>query len=134
MTRRQRRYIVRQALLPEESFEGIARRVGKSARNVRDIFEEHRAHLDAIRAIETPRVMGIDGVYVKRKESLVVTDLERRRPVMLRPVIKERAVAAALREMPNLDKVKGWCRTCRGRWIGCRKRYYRTPFAPQQQR
>lgn len=50
--------------------------------------------------------MGIDGVYVKAQESLIVTDLERRRPVMLRPVIKERAVAAALREMPNLDKVE----------------------------
>jgi transposase len=106
MTRRLRRYIVRQALLPEESFRGIAQRVGRSEKNIRAIFEKHRAHLDAIRAIETPRVMGIDGVYVKGKESLIVTDLELRRPVMLRPVIKECAVAAALREMPDLDKVE----------------------------
>jgi transposase len=106
MTRRLRRYIVRQALLPEESFNAIAQRVGRSERNIRDIFEKHRAHLDAIRAIETPRVMGIDGVYIKGQESLIVTDLERRRPVMIRPCIKERAVAAALREMPNLHIVE----------------------------
>lgn len=106
ITRRLRRYIVRQALLPEESFQGIAQRVGRSARNIRDIFEEHRAHLEAIRAIATPRVMGMDGVYIKGQESLIVTDLERRRPVMIRPFIKERAVAAALREMPNLNKVE----------------------------
>jgi transposase len=106
ITRRLRRYIVRQALLPEESFKGIAQRVGRSERNIRDIFEEHRAHLDAIRAIETPRVMGVDGVYISGQESLIVTDLERRRPVMIRPFIKERAVAAALREMPDLDKVE----------------------------
>jgi transposase len=106
MTRRLRRYVVRQALLPEESFKGIAQRVGRSERNIRDIFQKHRAHLDAIRAIETPRVMGIDGVYIKGQESLIVTDLERKRPIMIRPFIKERAVAAALREMPNLDKVE----------------------------
>jgi transposase len=106
ITRRLRRYIVRQALLPEESFKGIAQRVGRSERNIRDIFEEHRAHLDAIRAIATPRVMGMDGVYIKGQESLIVTDLERRRPVMIRPFIKERAVAAALREMPNLDGIE----------------------------
>jgi transposase len=106
ITRRLRRYIVRQALLPEESFNGIAQRVGRSERNIRGIFEKHRAHLDAIRAIETPRVMGMDGVYIKGQESLIVTDLERRRPVMMRPFIRERAVAAALREMPNLDKVE----------------------------
>lgn len=106
ITRQLRRYIVRQALLPEETFKAIAERVGRSERNIRKIFEQHRAHLDAIRAIETPRVMGIDGVYIKGQESLIVADLERRRPVMIRPVIKERAVAAALREMPNLDNVE----------------------------
>jgi transposase len=106
MTRRLRRYIVRQGILPEESFNGIAERVGRSARNIRDIFEKHRAHLVKIREIQTPRVMGIDGVYVKGQESLIVTDIERKRPVMLRPFIKERPVADAMREMPNLNKVE----------------------------
>lgn len=106
MTRRLRRYIVREAVLPEESFSGIAQRVGRSERNVRDIFQKHLDHLNKIREIETPCVMGMDGVYVNGQESLIVTDLERRRPVMMRPFIKERAVAAALREMPDLGKIE----------------------------
>jgi transposase len=106
MTRRLRRYIARQALLPSVSFNNLAWEIGRSARNIRDVFEKHRAHLESIREIETPEVMGMDGVYVKRQESLIVTDLERRRVVLMRPSIKERAMADALREMPNLDKVK----------------------------
>lgn len=106
MTRQLRRYIARQALLPEESFSAIARRVGRSERSVRDVFEKHKAHLESVRKIETPRVMGLDGVYVRRQESLIVVDIERRCPVMLRGSVRTRAVADALREMPNLDKVE----------------------------
>jgi len=106
MTRRLRRYIVREGVLMDESFSGIAQRVGRSERNVRDIFEKHMDHLNKIREIETPCVMGMDGVYVNGQESLIITDLERRRPVMMRPFIKERAVADALREMPDLGKIE----------------------------
>jgi transposase len=106
MTRQLRRYIARQCLVQEETFSGIANRVGLSEKAIRNVFEKHRIHLDKLRKIETPRVMGMDGVYINGQESLIVTDIERRRPVMLRPFIKERAVASALREMPNLDKVE----------------------------
>jgi hypothetical protein len=50
--------------------------------------------------------MGLDGVYVRRQESLIVVDLEIKRPVMLRPSVRTRAVANALREMPAPDKVE----------------------------
>lgn len=106
MTRQLRRYIARQSLLPEESFSAIARRVGRSEKSVRDVFEQHRAHLESVREIETPRVMGLDGVYVRRRESLIVVDIERRRPVMMRRSVKTRAVADALRELPDPDKVE----------------------------
>ena len=106
MTRRLRRYIAKQSLLPEISFISLANEVGRSEKNIRDVFKKHVAHLESIRGIEAPRVMGMDGVYVKRHESLIVTDIERRRVVLMRPSIKERAVAAALREMPNLEKVE----------------------------
>jgi transposase len=106
MTRQLRRYIARQSLLTTETFSGIAKRVGLSEKTISNVFEKHRKHLEAIREIETPRVMGMDGVYINGQESLIVTDIERKRPVMLRPFIKERAVADALREMPDLDKVE----------------------------
>jgi transposase len=106
MTRRLRRYIARQSLLPDVSFNNLAKEVGRSEKNIRSVFNKHVAHLDNVRKIETPRVMGLDGVYVKRQEALMVTDIERRRTVMMRPSIKERAVAAALREMPDLHKVE----------------------------
>jgi transposase len=104
MTRQLRRYIARQGLV--ESFSIIAKRVGRSERDIRKIFEKHRAHLESIRKVETPRVMGWDGVYVKRKESLIVTDLERKRPVLMCPFIKERPVVAALRKMQGIDEAE----------------------------
>lgn len=106
MTRRLRRYIARQSQIPGVSFNGLAKEVGRSEKNIGSVFKKHVAHLNKIRKIETPRVMGMDGVYVKGRESLNVTDIERRRIVMMRPSIKERAVADALREMPNRDKVE----------------------------
>jgi transposase len=106
MTRRLRRYIARQSLLPRISFSDLAKETGISERTIRNVFKKHITHLNNIRKIETPCVMGMDGVYVKRQEALIVTDLERGRIVLMRPSIKERAVAAALREMPNLDKVE----------------------------
>jgi transposase len=106
MTRRLRRYIAKQSLLPEVPFSSLAKEVGRSEKNVRSVFKKYVAHLKNIRNIETPRVMGMDGVYVKRQEALIVTDLERGRIVLMRPSIKERAVADALREMPDLHKVE----------------------------
>jgi transposase len=104
MTRQLRRYIARQVLV--ESFNIIAKRVGLSTRTIRKVFKEHRIHLESIREVEAPRVMGFDGVYVKRKESLIVTDLERKRPVLMRPFIKEYPVATALLKMTGIKKVK----------------------------
>jgi transposase len=104
MTRQLRRYIARQALV--ESFNVIAKRVGRSEKSIRKVFEKHRIHLEGIRKVEAPRVMGGDGVYVKRKESLIITDLERKRPVLMCPFIKEYPVAAALRQMSGIDKVE----------------------------
>lgn len=106
MTRRLRRYIARQSLIPVVSFSGLAKEVGRSEKNIRSVFKKHVAHLNKIRKIETPRVMGMDGVYVKGRESLNVTDIERIRIVMMRPSIKERAMAEALREMPDRHKVE----------------------------
>ncbi|MGB8510185.1 MAG: transposase, partial [Pyrinomonadaceae bacterium] len=104
MTRQLRRYIARQSLV--EPFDRIAKRVGRSEKDIRKVFVKHSAHLKKIREIETPRVMGMDGVYVNRRESLIVTDLERRRPVLMHPSINERPMAAALRKMSDLDKVE----------------------------
>lgn len=103
MTRQLRRYIARQSLV--ELFAVIARRVGRSEKSIRKTFAEHQAHLESIRKVEAPRVMGLDGVYVKRKESLIVVDLERKRPVLMYPSIKERAVVSALLKMSGIDDV-----------------------------
>lgn len=104
MTRQLRRYIARQSLV--EPFDKIAKRVGRSEKDIRKVFAKHSAHLKKVREIETPRVMGMDGVYVNRHESLIVTDLERRRPVLMHPSIKERPMAAALRKMSDVDRVE----------------------------
>jgi len=106
MTLRLRRLIAKQSLRDDISFNGLAVDFGLSARTIRKVFSKHSAHRRKLRPREAPKVIGMDGVYVDHQESLIVADLERKRVVMMKPFIAERPVAAALREMENLDGVE----------------------------
>ena len=59
-----------------------------------------------VACIETPRVPGLDGVYLRRKELLVMTDIERRRIVQIAASVKERSVAQALFRLPEQRRVE----------------------------
>lgn len=106
MTVRLRRFIARHSQRDDVSFNGLAVDLGLSARTIRNVFRKHSAHRRKLRPREAPKVIGMDGVYIQRQESLIVANLEPNRVVMMKPFIAERPVAAALREMENLDGVE----------------------------
>lgn len=97
-------YVERQAL--KKPFRQVAREVNLSDKTVKAIHRAHVARLEAGHRFETPPVISIDGVYVGRKERLVITDPVARLVIGMYPSIKERAVAEALRALPDRERVR----------------------------
>jgi transposase len=87
-------------------FNQVAQETGVAPSTVRAIFREHIARLEQSVCFETPRVLGLDGVYIRRKERLVLTDIERRRVVQIAASVKERSVAQALFSLPERRRVE----------------------------
>lgn len=96
-------YVEREAL--RRPFRQVAREVNLSDKTVATIHTAHVARLDATHRFETPPVISIDGVYVGRKERLIITDPGARLVLAMHASIKERAVAEALRALPDSDRV-----------------------------
>lgn len=87
-------------------FNQVAQETGVPSSTVRAIFREHVARLEKEVCFQTPRVLGLDGVYIRRKERLVMTDIEHRRVVQITASIKERSVAQALFQIPERRRVE----------------------------
>src|ERR1051326_4248579 len=104
MTERLVEFVKNESLL--KPFNQAAEETGVAPSTVRAIFREHVAELERTMTFETPRVLGLDGVYVRRKERLVMTDIERRRVVQMTASIKERSVAQALLRLPERRRVE----------------------------
>jgi transposase len=104
MTERLVEFVKDESLL--KPFNQVAEETGVAPSTVRAIFREHVAELERTMTFETPRVLGLDGVYIRRKERLVLTDIERRRVVQIAASIKERSVAQALLRLPERRRVE----------------------------
>jgi transposase len=104
MTLRLVELVERESLL--KPFNQVAQESGVAPSTVRAIFREYVARLEQGTAFETPRVLGLDGVYIRRKERLVMTDIERRQVVQITASIKERSVAQALFRLPERRRVE----------------------------
>lgn len=104
MTNRLVEFVERESLL--KPFNQVAQETGVAPSTVRAIFREYVARLEQEVCFETPRVLGLDGVYIRRKERLVLTDIERRRVVQIAASIKERSVAQALFSLPERKRVE----------------------------
>lgn len=106
MTARLEVYIRRKSLL--RPFSEVAQETGVSPKRVREIFREHVNALELRReeACPTPRVLGLDGVYVNSKERAILTDQERGLVVDVWPTVESRQLAAALRALPDRERVE----------------------------
>jgi transposase len=106
MTRRLELYIRRKSLL--RPFLEIAQETGVSPKTVREIFREHAKALELERTemLPTPRVLGLDGVYINSKERLILTDPERGLIIDMWPKVRAESVALALRGLPDRERVE----------------------------
>lgn len=106
MTRRLELYIQRKSLL--RPFREVAQESGVSPKTVREIFRDHAKTLEREweEKCPMPRVLGLDGVYIKSKERAVLTDPERGLVINLVPTVKAELLGPALRNMPGYEKVE----------------------------
>jgi transposase len=106
MTRRLELYIRRKSLL--RPFLEVAQETGVSPKTVREIFREHTDALELGRKekFPTPRVLGLDGVYINSKERLILTDPVRGLIIDMWPKVRAESVAPALRGLPDRERVE----------------------------
>lgn len=84
MTERVLAYIELKAL--ESTFAEVSREIGVSESTVSNIFQDFIATLEARRKLETPRVLGIDEIYIGKQSRAVFTDIDKRKPIDMLPV------------------------------------------------
>lgn len=106
MTRRLELYLQRRSLL--RPFSEVAQETGVSSKTIREIFREHVKALEGEREKKcpTPRVLGLDGVYINSKERAILTDPERGLVVNIVPTVQAELLGNVLRAMPDCERVE----------------------------
>lgn len=89
-----------------ESFSAIASRTGLSDTTVGDIFNDYTSMLDRTVRFETPRVLGLDGVYIGGKECAILTDLEASLVIDVWADYRLEQLVAALKRLPGRERVR----------------------------
>jgi transposase len=106
MTRRLELYLQRRSLL--RPFSEVAQETGVSSKTIREVFREHVKALEGEREEKcpTPRVLGLDGVYINSKERAILTDPERGLVINIVPTVQAELLGNVLRDMPGCEKVE----------------------------
>jgi len=84
----------------------VALLTGVPPRTVQEIAKEFMNFLDGSVSFDTPRVLGLDGVYTGRKERVIVTDLEAGLIVDLWPSATTDEVCNRLRSLPHHKRIQ----------------------------
>jgi transposase len=104
ITRRLLDYLENESLL--RPFNVLAQEVGLSTRTVREIFKARVAVCDYTTVVTAPRVLGIDGVYIKRKECAILTDIEQGMIIDIWGSVTAATLTPALRQLPGWEKIE----------------------------
>lgn len=104
MTKRLLDYLEKESLL--RPFREVALEVGLSPKTVREIFWERVTICERSTMATAPRVLGIDGVYIKRKERAILTDIEKGEIIDIWGSVKAEPLTRALENLPNRDKIE----------------------------
>lgn len=116
MTTRLLRYTQANALL--DTFNMVALRTGLSSRSVREIFHEHVRSLDETFRFKTPRVLGLDGIFIERKrdqlqqlcrernQRAVFTDIEVGQVVEVRENCTREELVAGVKRIPRYEEIE----------------------------
>jgi transposase len=106
MTRRLLDFIEKESLL--RPFREVALEVDLSPRTVSEIFKVRKGVAEAERSatFTSPRVLGIDGVYIKRKERAILTNIENKEIIDIWDSVNAGPLTEALKNLPNSDKIE----------------------------
>jgi transposase len=106
LTRRLVELIEKESFDTRSSFVTAAARLGVSEKTVRNVFTERAIKLSQTSRVETPARLGIDGVYVGRKERCILTDLDSGRIIEILPSRDYVMVSKFLAILPDKGRVK----------------------------
>jgi transposase len=94
----------------------VALFTGASNKTVREIAVEYRKYLDETVRFETPRVLGVDGVYARvmypdekksrKKECAIVTNIEAGLVIEMWPGATIKELVECFRKLPNPERIK----------------------------
>jgi len=104
LTTRLLRYVQMHSCL--ESFSAVAFRTGLSETTVKDIFNDYTTQLDLTVRFDTPRVLGIDGVYIGGRECAILTDLEASLVIDVWADYKLEHLIAGLKRLPGREQIQ----------------------------
>jgi transposase len=108
ITKRGAEYVARQCL--SHSFEFSANEVGISGKTAKNLFADFVVRCEAERTIETPEVLGIDGVCVghsrNKKTYCLLTDLSNKAALELLPKGTMLELARFLKQLPKPENLK----------------------------
>lgn len=104
LTTRLLRYVQMHSCL--ESFSAVAFRTGLSETTVKDIFNDYTTQLDQTVRFDTPRVLGIDGVYIGGRECAILTDLEASLVIDVWVDYRLEHLIAALKRIPRREQIQ----------------------------
>lgn len=104
ITKRFAGYIAQQCA--EKTFASVSRDNGLDVNTVREIFTSYMDENESKMTLPTPRFLGIDGVYVRRVERCIMTDLEKKRFFGLYEKVNQYSVEKYLQELPDKENVE----------------------------
>lgn len=104
VTKRLVNYIQQQRF--DETFLAVSRRTGVDENKIREIFTDYANERQKSIVTPTPEVLGMDGVYVQRKERLILTDIKNKRFIDLQKNVDGYNVARNLFDLADKGNVK----------------------------
>lgn len=96
----------KEAFQVQSTFTAVANRLGVSDRTVRNIFTEKGILLESAVRFETPSRIGVDGVYISRKQRCIVTDLTNGRILEILPECSYEALVKFFTLLPDRGNVE----------------------------
>ena len=106
MTSRLVKYIEKESFNIFKTFSALADEIGVSIQLIRNMFTERAEQLEKIRRIETPELLSMDEVYVRRKARCIFTNPLIKRVIDMLPGNGQEEVSKWLLQIPNRRSIK----------------------------
>jgi transposase len=105
LTKRFAEYLQNQVIKMDNTFKSVSQNNFVAETTVKELFVKFVEQRESSWTFATPRILGLDGVYIERRERLIMTDLEKRLIVGIAPKATKYDAGRALLDLPNLARV-----------------------------